>query len=107
MIYSGLLACFTMMHSVAAEGTDPSLNRMIVTSNYIYLLTPDSMRTNSGSEIVMRYDLKMDPYMSNKVNPWDGGFDLYLKTAYDYTRWDGPLGMYEQLIVLLLHRCTD
>jgi hypothetical protein len=48
----------------------------------------------------MRYDFTEDPSSKNAVNKWNGGYDIYLKTAYDYTRWGGPLGMYEPLLFL-------
>lgn len=59
------------------EYPDPFSCRMIVTSDSIYGLTPETM-----NEVVMRYDAVYDPRMENEINAWDGGVDVYLKTAY-------------------------
>lgn len=72
---------------------DPSLCRMIVSSDLIYSLIPNHFKTGSGVEIIMKYDLTEDSSNKNAVNSWNSGYDLYLKTSYDYTRWGGPLGM--------------
>ena len=72
---------------------DPSTSRMVSSSDLVFSMIPDHFITGSGVEVVMRYDFDEDPSSNNSVNQWNGGYDLYLKTAYDYTRWDGPLGM--------------
>ena len=91
MRLTALLAVGSLATVSVAE--DPSLYRMVVTSNSIYSLEPMNFETGSGEEVVMRYDLEEDPREENAVNGWIGGRDIYGKTAYDYTRWDGPLGM--------------
>jgi hypothetical protein len=75
------------------QPNDPSLCRMIVSSDLVYSMTSNQFLAGSGVEVIMKYDLTEDPSMNNSVNPWNGGYDLYLKTAYDFTRWAGPLGM--------------
>lgn len=72
---------------------DISKCRLIITSNTIYNLNSNNFISESGSDIIMKYDLIEDSYMNNQINKWNGGYDIYLKTAYDYTRINGPLGM--------------
>jgi hypothetical protein len=88
-----LRGIFSSTCSSNSEQKDPNICRMISTSDIVHSLREDSFRTNSGYEIVMKYDLQLDPSMMNKVNPWNVGKDIYGKSAYAYTRWDGPLGM--------------
>lgn len=75
------------------QNNDPSTSRMVSSSDLVFSMIPNHFLTGSGVEVVMRYDFDEDPSSKNSVNQWNGGYDLYLKTAYDYTRWDGPLGM--------------
>jgi hypothetical protein len=72
---------------------DPSKCRITSSSDLVYALTPDNLQAGSNSAVIMKYDLDQDPMMKNNINAWDGGRDLYGKSAFDYTRWDGPLGM--------------
>ncbi len=72
---------------------DPKKCRMISTSDLVYSMIPDHFDSHSEVEVIMKYDLELDPSMKNTINKWNGGYDIYLKTAYDYTRWGGPLGM--------------
>ena len=73
----------------ATCATDPATCRMVVTSNNVYALTTSSLYDG----VVMRYDLEMDPLYQNKANAWNRGADIYGKTAYDYTKENGPLGL--------------
>ena len=80
----------------ASSCTDPRKCRVTITSESVYSLTTDNFKNapTASEPIVMRYDLAYDPAMKNSINKWNGGYDIYLKTAYDYTRADGPLGKY-------------
>ena len=87
------ILCACADECTGQSAPNPTTCRLTSSSDIIYALTPENLRANSGKEILMRYDLKEDPIMKNTLNKWDGGWDIYHKTAYDYTRWDGPLGM--------------
>jgi hypothetical protein len=75
------------------QPNDPASCRMIVSSDLVYSMTSNQFLAGSGMEVIMKYDLTEDPSMKNAVNSWNSGYDLYLKTPFDYTRWAGPLGM--------------
>jgi methionine synthase I (cobalamin-dependent) len=75
------------------QPNDPSQCRMVSSSDLIYSMIPNHFISGSGVEVIMKYDLTEDPASDNTINKWNAGYDLYLKTAYDYTRWGGPLGM--------------
>jgi len=76
---------------------DPHRCRMVSTSEFVYNLEVENMLEGFDDTIIMKYDFEMDPKMKNEINEWNGGLDVYLKSAYDYTRWDGPLGIYGPL----------
>lgn len=101
-----MIAWYYLLFGVvsAMSCTDPRKCRVIITSDSVYSLTPDNFKNapTSSDPIVMRYDLAYDPTMKNSVNMWNGGYDIYLKTAYDYTRADGPLGKYVHPYLLLV-----
>ena len=79
--------------AAAVLGAASAEPRLVISSQTVHGTTASNFQAGSGKEIVMRYDLDADPSMKNGVNRWNGGKDIYGKTAYDYTRWDGPLGM--------------
>jgi hypothetical protein len=83
----------TCLNSKSGYINDPKKCRMITNSDLVYAMITDHFETGSGVEVVMKYDLELDSTMKNTINEWNGGYDIYLKTAYDYTRWGGPLGM--------------
>lgn len=88
--FSQSFNCYT---SSSSSSYDPKKCRMIINSETIYNLIPDNLKSGSGKEIIMKYDLIEDSYNNNDINKWNYGYDIYLKTSYDYTRWGGPLGM--------------
>lgn len=77
------------------QPNNPLQCRMISSSDLVYSMVPNHFTSGTGAEVIMKYDFTEDPSSKNAINVWNGGYDIYLKTAYDYTRWGGPLGMYE------------
>jgi hypothetical protein len=72
---------------------DPSVCRMVITSQTIADLDPTSMDPSSDTRILMNYDVQLDPDQGGVPIPWLPGVDATGMTVYDYTLPAGCLGL--------------
>ena len=67
-------------------------SRLTVTSDSVYSLGKSDFGSTS-SAICIKYDFTEDPLMNNARKSWYVWPDGTGKTAYDYSKSGGPLGM--------------
>ena len=67
-------------------------SRLSISSNSVYMLEQSDFSADNTS-IVIKYDFEEDPAMRNIEKAWYLWPDGTGKTAYDYSKSDGPLGL--------------